>query len=292
MYRFAKTTLIAALLAGTAGSALAADIIEEPIEVVAFGGWYIRGHIGMSNQFYDGLESDLFALPFGFGWYDEGGFSSAPIFGGGVGYQFNNNLRGDVTVEWRGKSDFNATDWVVANAGDSPTSNDYTGKKSELVFMANGYYDFGDFSGITPYVGAGIGTSYNTISNFRDINIINGAGAYAGEDGQWNFAWALHAGLGFQATERMTIDFGYSFVSLGDAQTGMLNNDDPRHSTSKNERHQVQRHLFERLQGRHSVLVELEFSISFQKRPRRRGLFCCSLNAKSLKSKRLRQDCG
>lgn len=227
MFRFAKTTLIAALLAGTAGSALAADIIEEPIEVVAFGGWYIRGYIGMSNQFYDGLESELFALPSGFGWYDEGGFSSAPIFGGGVGYQFNNNLRGDVTVEWRGKSDFNATDWVVVNPGDSPTSNTYTGKKSELVFMANGYYDFGDFSGITPYVGAGIGTSYNTISNFRDINIINGAGAYAGEDGQWNFAWALHAGLGFQATERMTVDFGYSFVSLGDAQTGVLYNDDP-----------------------------------------------------------------
>ena len=195
--------------------------------MVAFGGWYIRGHIGMSNQFYDGLESDLFALPFGFGWYDEGGFSSAPIFGGGVGYQFNDNMRADVTVEWRGKSDFNAVDWVVVADGDSPTTNDYTAKKSELVFMANGYYDFGNFSGITPYVGAGIGASYNTISNFRDINVINNAGAYAGEDAQWNFAWALHAGLGFQATERMTVDFGYSFVSLGDAQTGTLYNDDP-----------------------------------------------------------------
>lgn len=227
MYRFTKTALIAALFAGVAGPALTADLIEVPVEVPAVGGWYIRGHIGMSNQFYDGLESDLFALPFGFGWYDEGGFSSAPIFGGGVGYQFNGNLRGDLTVEWRGKADFNATDWVVVSDGDSPTTNDYTATKSELVFMANGYYDFGNFSGITPYVGAGLGASYNTISNFRDINIINGAGAYAGEDGQWNFAWALHAGLGFQATERMTVDFGYSFVSLGDAQTGTLYNDDP-----------------------------------------------------------------
>ena len=94
--------------------------------------------------------------------------------------------------------------------------------------MANGYYDIGDFYGITPYVGAGIGASYNTISHFRDINIINGGGGYADDNSEWNFAWALHTGLGFQATERMTIDFGYSFISLGDASTGTLHNDDPQ----------------------------------------------------------------
>jgi opacity protein-like surface antigen len=93
--------------------------------------------------------------------------------------------------------------------------------------MANGYYDFASFSGITPYVGAGIGASYNTISHFRDVNEINGGIAYADDNSEWNLAWALHAGLGFQATERMMIDFGYSFVSLGDASTGRLTNVDP-----------------------------------------------------------------
>ena len=57
--------------------------------------------------------------------------------------------------------------------------------------MANGYYDFGDFYGITPYVGAGIGASYNTISHFRDVNIITGGGGYADDNSEWNFAWAL-----------------------------------------------------------------------------------------------------
>ena len=229
MYGFARKALFAALLAGTAGPALAADYFEEPIEVVpeVVGGWYIRGHIGMSNQFFDGLESNLFDTATSFGWYDDGGFSSAPIVGGGVGYQFNDYLRGDLTVEWRGKSDFYALDWL--DAPDAPieiTTNEYTAKKSELVFMANGYYDFGDFYGITPYVGAGIGASYNTISHFRDTNIITGGGGYADDNSEWNLAWALHAGLGFQATERMTIDFGYSFISLGDAETGTLKNDD------------------------------------------------------------------
>jgi opacity protein-like surface antigen len=229
MYGFARNALFAVLLAGVAGPALAADYIEEPIEVVpeVVGGWYIRGHLGMSNQFFDGLESELFDAPFEFGWFDEGDFSSAPIVGAGVGYEFNDYLRGDLTVEWRGKSSFDALDRVIVNDGDGITSNDYSANKSELVFMANGYYDFGDFYGITPYVGAGIGASYNTISNFRDVNNQANGTAYADDNSEWNFAWALHTGLGFQATERMTIDFGYSFISLGDASSGRLTNIDP-----------------------------------------------------------------
>ena len=53
--------------------------------------------------------------------------------------------------------------------------------------MANGYYDIGSFYGITPYVGAGIGTSYNTISHFRDINIIMGGGGYADDEFRMEF---------------------------------------------------------------------------------------------------------
>ena len=225
MYGFARKALFAALLAGVASPALAADYIEEPV-VVAVGGWYIRGYLGMSNQFYDGLESDLFDIPFAFGWNDEGGFGSAPLVGGGVGYEFNDYLRGDITVEWRGKSDFYALDWLQVVDGGPITTNEYTAKKSELVFMANGYYDFGAFYGITPYVGAGLGASYNTISHFRDVGQITPSGGYADDNSEWNLAWALHAGLGFQATDRMTIDFGYSFISLGDAETGTLQNDD------------------------------------------------------------------
>ncbi|MBX3583527.1 MAG: porin family protein [Rhizobiaceae bacterium] len=228
MYRFVKGAFFAVFAAGAAVPAYSADLIEEPVIVpVVVGGWYIRGDIGMSNQYYDGLESDLFSQPFAFGWLDSGGFSAAPTFSVGLGYEFNDYFRGDVTVQWRGKSDFSALDWVEFAEDDPVYSNQYTGKKSELVFMANGYYDFGTFSGITPYVGAGIGGSYNTISHFTDVNPQNNGLAYADDDSQWNFAWALHTGVGFQATERMTLDLGYSFMSLGDARTGRLTNVDP-----------------------------------------------------------------
>ncbi|MBU0583703.1 MAG: outer membrane beta-barrel protein [Alphaproteobacteria bacterium] len=230
MFDFARKALFAALLAGVAGPAIAADYYEPPVDIPpppVVGGWYIRGHIGMSNQHFDGLTSSLYLEPSiaAYGWHDSGGFSSAPIFGGGVGYQFNDYLRGDLTVEYRGKSDFEALDWV--DDGTVVTTNDFRAKKSEWLFLANAYADVGTFYGITPYVGAGIGASRNTISNFRDINIITGGGAYADEETKWNFAWALHTGIGIKATDRMTIDLGYSFVSLGHGQTGVLQNDDP-----------------------------------------------------------------
>ena len=77
MFRIAGKALFAVLLAGGAAPAIAADDYEPPVEVPeVVGGWYIRGYIGMSNQFFDGLESELCsprALLFRLA--DEGGFS-------------------------------------------------------------------------------------------------------------------------------------------------------------------------------------------------------------------------
>ena len=140
--------------------------------------------------------------------------------------------------------------------------------------MANAYDDIGDFYGITPYLGAGIGASYNTISHFRDINIISGGGGYADDESEWNFAWALHAGLGIQATERMTVDLGYSFVSLGDAQHRDAHNDDRRlFPDGPERRHPVQRHLLARFQARRALLPELASSAQHTKKAPASGAF-------------------
>ena len=64
MFDIARKALFAALLAGVAGPAFAADYYEPPVEEVpVYGGWYIRGHIGMSNQFFDELTSSLYLEP-------------------------------------------------------------------------------------------------------------------------------------------------------------------------------------------------------------------------------------
>lgn len=217
-----------------AASALAADMPEPPViypPVEVGGAWYLRGHIGMSNQAFKGLSHPLIDdTPF-VEWLDKGGFDAGVIGGLGIGFRYNDNWRFDLTGEYRGKTHFAALDRYD---GDNPPTfdddnwgiNDYSGKKSEWLFLANAYYDFASWGKITPYVGAGIGASYNTISNFRDNNVITGGGAYAGTGNQWNLAWALHAGLAYKASKKMTIDVGYSFVSLGDAKTGTLINYD------------------------------------------------------------------
>lgn len=232
MFGVSRPTLVGAFMIVTASPALAADILPDPIPVVqpapVFGGWYLRGHIGMTNQALDNLDIDLYHAPTieGYGFHDGGNFDSSPLFGGGIGYQFNEWFRADVTAEYRGKSDFRALDWVKHYNND-PYTNEYGAQKSEWLIMANAYADLGTYSGITPYVGAGIGASRNTISGFRDYNVLTSGGSWAPEASKWNLAWALHAGLGIAVTDRTTIDLGYSFVSLGDAKTGSLVNYSP-----------------------------------------------------------------
>ena len=221
-----KLAIGATVVLMTAAPVFAADLyLEPPPEipvVIPTGGWYLRGHIGMSNQRVDKLSHPGFDIVSGHEFLDDGGFDSAPIGGIGFGYQFNDWLRTDAIVEYRGKTDFSALDRYEDGVGGYRT-NEYDGKKSEWLLMANVYFDLGEYYGIVPYVGAGIGAARNTISNFRDVDVIGGSVAYADEDPKWNLAWALHAGLGYQVNDRLSIDFGYTYLNLGDAQTGTIN---------------------------------------------------------------------
>lgn len=219
----------------------AADIADaqfDPIvyydpPVAAVGGWYLRGYIGLTNQRYRGLDSnsiqDVVNFPGSdFTWVDRGRFGSSGLIGGGVGYEINQWLRGDVTVEYRHDSRFSALDrWNRGGDPADPVTNHYTARKSELLFLANAYADLGTYYGMTPYVGAGIGTSRNTISGFRDYapndDIVNTAANHS----QWQLAWALHAGLGVDLTDQATLDIGYSFTHLGNGRTGAVTPADP-----------------------------------------------------------------
>lgn len=230
----AKYLLGGVLLATTGGApAMAADIyepavVEAPEYVPAVvSGWYLRGDIGMSNQRLDsGLYNVLFASTDIVEFLDPGGFSAAPTFQVGVGYQFNDWLRADLTAQYRGAADFSALDRYETTDDGNPATfdgtNDYSARKSELALMANAYVDMGTYSGVTPYIGAGIGASRNTISNFTDVNVPVAGVGYGATHSQWQLAWALHAGLGYQINDRVTLDLSYSYMNLGDAQSGDL----------------------------------------------------------------------
>jgi opacity protein-like surface antigen len=222
--------IIAAALTLASSATYAADlsvpIVPRPIEV---SGWYLRGDIGFSNQSVGSLFNANYANFTSVNNIDKG-FDAAPLIGLGVGYYFNDWLRFDVTGEYRGAANFHGFD-IGAIPGGGFGDDRYTASKSEWTFMFNGYVDLGTWYRITPFVGAGIGVSRNTISNFGDfstcVNSLScaangGSDAYAGTASKWNFAWALHAGLAYQLSRSITVELAYRYIDLGNAQSGDL----------------------------------------------------------------------
>ncbi|NJL08272.1 MAG: porin family protein [Methylacidiphilales bacterium] len=226
-----KTGLLAAgVWALTSSVAFAADmpLLEHAPVIEDFGGWYLRGDIGMTNQQTDRIHNvtmDPANAP-GFEFLDSGSFDSGWLFGLGIGYQFNSWLRADLTGEYRGKTSFRALDrYDEQPDGVWDGENEYTATKSEWLFLANAYVDLGTWYGIIPFVGAGIGVADVTIGSYRDANTRLTAPftdqiAYAGEHSQWNLAWALHAGLAYHFSPALTVEFAYRYLSLGDGKSG------------------------------------------------------------------------
>jgi opacity protein-like surface antigen len=197
-----------------------------------FGGWYLRGDIGFSNQSVKDirntnpvLNANLTSLQ------ETTGFDTGGIYQIGAGYQFNHWFRVDVTGEYRGNTNFHGLDLTsFPNGGAAGFGSDvYNASKSEWLFLANAYVDLGTWWCITPYVGAGVGTARVSISNFTDAGVTTlfppgsgvGPSLVSAQTGsQWNFAWALHGGLSYKVNPNMAIELGYSYVNLGDGTTG------------------------------------------------------------------------
>jgi opacity protein-like surface antigen len=222
--RFAIPTLAALAVLTAIPAARAADMpLPPPIPEVS--GWYLRGDIGFSNQNVGSLFNVNYA---GFDSVTNinKSFDAAPLFGLGIGYTVNNWLRFDVTGEYRGAANFHGYD--IGTAGGVIFPDLYNGSKSEWTFLFNGYVDLGTWYNITPFVGAGIGVSRNTISNFTDISACvggcgnPGANAYSATASQWNFAWALHAGLAYRVSPNFTVELAYRYIDLGNAKSGDL----------------------------------------------------------------------
>ena len=184
-----------------------------------FSGWYLRGDIGMTNQSVGSITNVLDATDTSVTTVQKG-FDSSMLFGLGVGYQFNNWMRFDATGEYRSKANFHGLQ--VVQTGGATQTDEYRASKSEWLFLANAYVDLGTWWCLTPFVGAGIGGSYNKISDFLDVNTPVAGVAFAPDAGKWNFAWALHAGVAYKATPQMTIEFAYRYVNLGSAMSGDL----------------------------------------------------------------------
>ena len=195
-----------------------------PPVVEDFGGWYLRGDIGFSNQRVKRLDNVLDANNFTS--VQNLSFNTAGIFGLGVGYRLNNWFRGDVTGEYRGNSQFLGTDQITYLGGVGTDT--YHATKSEWVVLANAYVDLGTWWCMTPFIGAGVGGARVSISNFTDQGIILAGGppvaslAFGDNVAKWNFAWALHAGVAYKVTPNFTVELAYRYLDMSNGLTGDL----------------------------------------------------------------------
>lgn len=166
--------------------------MTQPVEVGS--GWYLRGDINYSISAkvkateWAGSES----------WRHEKDLKNQVMPSIGIGYQFTDNLRGDITAGY-----------LKQNFKDNV---DIDGSVRVWDMMANGYYDIGNFSGFTPYVGAGLG--FANVRYKADLS----SGLKIDSDSDYRFAWALMAGVAIDVTSNVKVDLGYRFsdISGGD----------------------------------------------------------------------------
>lgn len=136
----------------------------------------------------------------------------AALFGVGIGYRFSPNFRADATVDFRADANVDAT-----TSGGTAVTSEVNG----WTLMANAYWDIGDFNGITPYVGAGMG--YARLETSDQVG--GNAEPSATND---NLAWAGMLGLAIATgVPGAAIDVGYRYIQLGDfKQDGGASYDD------------------------------------------------------------------
>jgi opacity protein-like surface antigen len=226
-------------MAFAADLAIAPPPMYSPPPPADFGGWYLRGDIGFSNQRVNNIrKSDPTAYSQISSLTETTSFDTGGIFDVGAGYRFNNWFRADVTAQYRGNANFKGTDVFNASAfGLAYNGQDnYSASKSELLFLANAYVDLGTWWCVTPFIGAGVGTSRVSISNFTDTGVNNlqltnppfvggppvASYATAASGSKWNFAWAAHAGLAYRVSPNVTLELAYSYVDLGSGTTGVI----------------------------------------------------------------------
>jgi opacity protein-like surface antigen len=183
-------------------------VMEQPE-----GAWYLRGDVGVgiTSQADFVFQANPLNPPVDI-LGQQGALADTVFFDAGVGYEFNNWLRFDVTAEYRSKSAFNG--FIIYNFN-GVYGDQYNAFLKSDIFLANAYIDLGTWNCLTPFIGFGIGGAYNTFSDLTDIGIATSGNGIGTNASQLNFAWALHAGLAYNVTQNFSVELAYRYLSYG-----------------------------------------------------------------------------
>ncbi len=230
--------LAATSVVALSGMARAADLLPPPPPPApeayiapSSGGWYLRGDVGVGDTYLSSLRPSFNAPVPGFQ-VNDASVGGGAFIDAGVGYQFNDWFRADVTEEYRADTAMRATESYTGTDANGPyTGFDHYGANiSHALVMANGYVDLGTWSRVTPYLGAGVGMSYNTVSGLSDqgagstsaLGTGNGGYGYAKTHSNTSLAWALMAGLDYTINPNLKMELGYRYLNMGATKSGVI----------------------------------------------------------------------
>jgi len=193
-------------------------------------GWYLRGDIGVGSQEFQSFDhhqtNAAFVWPASWR-IDQKEIKDVAFVGFGVGFQFNSWARFDVTGEYRTSSKGKAIGSYIEFCPSGRCFDVYDFDHQASVFMANAYFDLGTWGGLTPFVGAGIGAVRHNISAIHDVGFISdgstGFGLADKDHAKWDFAWAVHAGLAYNISNNLKLEFAYRFLNMGNPTTAIVN---------------------------------------------------------------------
>jgi len=137
-------------------------------------------------------------------------------------------MRMDGTLEYRFGGRLQST-YAVAGPAPFAAADQLRGSVSSLLALVNGYVDFGNWWGVTPFVGAGIGVADNALSGVSDQGFaLSGVGpavpigGFFSNASRTNLAWALMAGFDVDIAPNLKLELSYRYLSLGSIAVGGL----------------------------------------------------------------------
>ncbi len=213
----ALTTAVCLAAPAFAADLYGGSVKDVPVVMASPGHCYFRGDVGYSwsrNPDVKFTQTDPVTSVF----LTEAASASmddAWLVGGGLGCSAGpRGLRGELMLDWRGDRDVRGT--LAAPSGAA-----FATSVQSLTLMFNAYYDLMQFGGFTPYVGAGVGVAHNDLGSVTFTgdptlsNTLNGAD-------KWSLAWSLMAGVGYQISQRVTLDLGYRYIDMGDVRSSRV----------------------------------------------------------------------
>lgn len=132
------------------------------------------------------------------------------VWGGAlaVGYDFNDIF----SIPLRAELEWNMQSQSKDTLSSGTVSDLMTNIGTQNLF-ANIYYDFHNFTPLTPYVGGGIGLSF--------INFEANQGSTSFKDNTTsNFAWHADIGVALSILPSIALDLSYRYNQFGEAKTG------------------------------------------------------------------------